>query len=103
MFHGLPELHVEGLPPEEARRLLLSTVAGPVAASVADRLVAETGGNPLALLELAGELTEQDMMARPSPGRDVLEEPLPIGRRLEERYLRRVRREMAARSAGIPT
>jgi hypothetical protein len=58
---------------------------------VADRLVADTGGNPLALVELAGSLTERDAAARPLPGTDALTEPLPIGPRLEDIYLRRVR------------
>jgi hypothetical protein len=51
---GVPELVVEGLREGDARALLDSVLAGPVDARVRDRFVAETRGNPLALLELAG-------------------------------------------------
>ena len=49
---GLPALPVTGLPDDEARTLLMSEYRGPVDAAVLDRIVAEAGGNPLALLEL---------------------------------------------------
>src|SRR6202522_3740424 len=49
---GLPELAVEGLGEEDARTLLESALTGPVDARVRDLIVAETRGNPLALLEL---------------------------------------------------
>src|SRR3984885_9400935 len=50
---GLPGLVVEGLPEEDARALLESALTGPVDARIRDLMVAETRGNPLALLELA--------------------------------------------------
>src|SRR5215831_18960047 len=49
---GLPELEVAGLPDEDARALLDSALAGPLDERVRDLIVAETRGNPLALLEL---------------------------------------------------
>src|SRR3954447_5413219 len=49
---GLPELVIAGLDDRDARELLESVVAGPLDERVRDRLVAETCGNPLALLEL---------------------------------------------------
>jgi AAA ATPase-like protein len=49
---GLPELAVEGLPADDARALLDSVLTGPIDEQVKDRIVAETRGNPLALLEL---------------------------------------------------
>src|ERR1700691_469860 len=49
---GLPELRVEGLQESDARALLDSVLTGPVDARVRDQIVAETRGNPLALLEL---------------------------------------------------
>jgi DNA-binding CsgD family transcriptional regulator len=49
---GLPELTVTGLTDADARALLAEALPGPVDARVRDRIVAETGGNPLALLEL---------------------------------------------------
>src|ERR1700731_4872101 len=51
-FRGLPELVVGGLRDGDARELLASVIGGPLDERVRDRIVAETGGNPLALLEL---------------------------------------------------
>ena len=52
LLPGLPELVVEGLRDGDARELLDSVIAGPLDERVRDRIVAETRGNPLALLEL---------------------------------------------------
>jgi DNA-binding CsgD family transcriptional regulator len=49
---GLPELDVTGLADGDARALLASALAGPLDVRVRDLIVAETRGNPLALLEL---------------------------------------------------
>jgi DNA-binding CsgD family transcriptional regulator len=49
---GLPELAVGGLSAGDARALLESVARGPVDERVLDRVIAETHGNPLALLEL---------------------------------------------------
>src|SRR5439155_6405690 len=46
---GLPELHLEGLPDEDARALLATVIPGRIDERVRDRIVAETRGNPLAL------------------------------------------------------
>ena len=51
-FGELPELAVGGLEDDDARALLEAVVAGPLDERVRDRIVAETHGNPLALLEL---------------------------------------------------
>ena len=51
-FEGLPELAVDGLDDDDARQLLATVVTGPLDELVRDRIVAETRGNPLALLEL---------------------------------------------------
>ncbi|MGC1284303.1 MAG: ATP-binding protein, partial [Streptosporangiaceae bacterium] len=51
-LRGLPRLMVEGLHHADARELLGSVVRWPLDERVANRLVAETRGNPLALLEL---------------------------------------------------
>jgi predicted ATPase len=48
----LPELQVKGLPERDARALLDAALTGPVDARVREQIVAETRGNPLALLEL---------------------------------------------------
>ena len=49
---GLPELAVGGLDDSDAKELLGTVLAGPLDERVRDRIVAETRGNPLALLEL---------------------------------------------------
>src|SRR3984885_3374112 len=51
-FRGLPELLVGGLREGDAQELLSSVIRGPLDERVRDRIVAETRGNPLALLEL---------------------------------------------------
>jgi DNA-binding CsgD family transcriptional regulator len=51
-FRGLPELLVGGLRDGDAQELLSTVVKGPMDERVRDRIVAETRGNPLALLEL---------------------------------------------------
>ena len=51
-YRGLPELLVGGLRDGDARELLSSVIRGPLDERVRDRIVAETRGNPLALLEL---------------------------------------------------
>ena len=62
---GLSELRLTGLLDEDAHALLASIVPGPLDAPVADRIVAETGGNPLAILELARWVSS----AEPKPDR----------------------------------
>jgi DNA-binding CsgD family transcriptional regulator len=54
---GLPEMLVDGLLAEDAQALLQSVVAGALDARVQDQIVAETRGNPLALLELTRGLS----------------------------------------------
>jgi AAA ATPase domain len=49
---GVAELGVEGLGRREAQELLRAVVPRPLDQRVSDRIVAETRGNPLALLEL---------------------------------------------------
>jgi DNA-binding CsgD family transcriptional regulator len=51
-YRGLPELLVGGLREGDAQELLSSVVRGPLDERVRDRILAETRGNPLALLEL---------------------------------------------------
>ncbi|MEV6905040.1 AAA family ATPase [Amycolatopsis sp. NPDC051372] len=71
----LPGLRVEGLRPTDARALLDAVLPGPIDARVRDQLVAETDGNPLALLELPLGLTPAELAggfgllgATPLPG-----------------------------------
>ena len=58
---GLPELPVRGLRDGDARALLGSVLRGPLDELVRDRFVAETRGNPLALLELPRGLTPAEL------------------------------------------
>jgi DNA-binding CsgD family transcriptional regulator len=51
-LEGLPELTLGGLDDRDAHELLATVVTGPLDERVRDRIVAETRGNPLALLEL---------------------------------------------------
>jgi len=84
---GLPSLVVKGLEDDAARALLEEHVGARLAASVRDRLVEQTGGNALALLELPTTLTDGQLT-----GREPLAEPLPIGAGLQVTYLARLRR-----------
>src|SRR5712691_1928624 len=86
MFPGLPVLTVEGLTDEDTRALLTATVPGHLDERVRDRIVAETRGNPLRLLELARGMSEAELaggFARPPTA------SLPS--RLQDYYLQRVR------------
>jgi DNA-binding CsgD family transcriptional regulator len=58
---GLPELVLEGLPDTAARTLLDAVLTGPIDEQVRDQIVAETRGNPLALLELPHGLTAAEL------------------------------------------
>lgn len=83
---GLPELRIEGLGPEAAR-LVLAARGRPVVPEVADRLVRLTAGNPLALRELPLTLPAEVL-----GGHAPVQEPLQIGRRLEDVFTRRLDR-----------
>jgi DNA-binding CsgD family transcriptional regulator len=56
-LRGLPELVVGGLAEHDARELVRSVIPGPLDERVADQIVADAHGTPLALLELLRELT----------------------------------------------
>ena len=58
---GLPLLRTEGLSDGDARALLDSVTPGRLDAPVRDRIVAETRGNPLALLELPRGLSAAEL------------------------------------------
>jgi DNA-binding CsgD family transcriptional regulator len=60
-LEGLPALLVDGLADNDARTLLQAELTGPLDHRVRDRIVAETRGNPLALLELPRGLTPQQL------------------------------------------
>ena len=58
---GLPELVLGGLGAGEAREMLAAAIPGPLDERVRDRILAETRGNPLALLELPRGLTYAEL------------------------------------------
>ena len=58
---GLPELEVGGLGDDDARALLEAALAGPLDTRVRDLIIAETRGNPLALLELPRGLAPTEL------------------------------------------
>ncbi len=70
-----------------AARQLLQAQVGTLAPEVGDRLIAETGGNPLALEELPTTLTGQQLA-----GHQPLPQRLPLSARLAQVFLERVRR-----------
>ena len=83
---GLPELAVTGLSDADARALLESVVPGRLDERVQDRIVAETRGNPLALVELTRGLTAAELaggFGRP--------DTRPLANRLEQSFHRQLR------------
>jgi DNA-binding CsgD family transcriptional regulator len=82
---GLPELAVEGLQEADARALLDAVVTGPLDAPVRDRIVAETHGNPLALLELPRGVGPAELA-----GGFALPDALPLSERIEKSFRRRL-------------
>jgi DNA-binding CsgD family transcriptional regulator len=82
---GLPELVVEGLGHDDARALLRSVIAGRLDERVGDRIVAETRGNPLALLELPRGLTAAELA-----GGFGLPDSRPLSGRIEDSFQRRL-------------
>jgi DNA-binding CsgD family transcriptional regulator len=83
---GLPELRVEGLAHADAHALLDTAMPGRVDARVRDRFIAETRGNPLALLELPRGVTPSELA-----GGFGLPDWRPLTRRIEGRFHERVR------------
>jgi DNA-binding CsgD family transcriptional regulator len=82
---GLPELVLEGLDDEDARSLLATVIPGRIDERVRDRIIAETRGNPLALLELPRGLSANQLA-----GGFGLPALVPLWGRIEESFLRRL-------------
>jgi DNA-binding CsgD family transcriptional regulator len=83
---GLPECRVRGLSEDNAvARMTSRTPALP--ATVMKQLIARTGGNPMALLELPSVLTAAELA-----GEHALPEPLPAGRQIELAFAARAAR-----------
>jgi DNA-binding CsgD family transcriptional regulator len=84
-LEGLPQMVVEGLGRRDARALLASVIAGPLDEQVRDRIVAETRGNPLALLELPHGRTPAELA-----GGFGFPDSLALAVRIEESFRRRL-------------
>ncbi|MCY1136437.1 AAA family ATPase [Actinoplanes sp. Pm04-4] len=82
---GLAELLIEGLGDSDSRALLDSALPGRLDELVRDRIVAESRGNPLALLELPQSLTPTELAG----GFGVLDAS-PMADRIEQSFLRRL-------------
>jgi DNA-binding CsgD family transcriptional regulator len=82
---GLAELALEGLSDADARALLASALPGRLDERVRDRIIAESGGNPLALLELPHGGTAAELA-----GGFGVAGPLPLAGRIEQSYLRQI-------------
>ena len=82
---GLPELALGGLDERSARELLATVTSGPVDESVRARIVAETRGNPLALLELGRGLGAAELA-----GGFALPDAGDLHRRIEGQYMERL-------------
>jgi DNA-binding CsgD family transcriptional regulator len=83
----LPTVALSGVTGEDADALLKARTGGDIDPAVRDQLVAGTGGNPLALGELAGVLTAEQLA-----GREPLPDPLPLTGGVERAFLDRYRR-----------
>src|SRR5271166_991703 len=84
---GVPELTVRGLSDADARVLLASVIPGRLDEPVRDRIIAESGGNALALLELPHGLTVAELA-----GGFGVAGPLALAGRIEQSFVRRIAR-----------
>jgi DNA-binding CsgD family transcriptional regulator len=84
---GLPELVLDGIDPAGAADLLRGAAGAEVPPAVTERLVRETGGNPLALVEVADALTSAQLR-----GEQPLPQQLPLTEGVERAFLDRYRR-----------
>jgi hypothetical protein len=82
---AFPEVQVGPLGQRDARTLLESVLPAPVDDQVLDRIVAETRGNPLALLELPRGMTPSQLA-----GGFGLPAAVPLSVRLEKHFMRRL-------------
>ena len=83
-LRGLPELVLEGLDASDARVLLALVLQTPLDARVRERIIAETHGNPLALLEWPRGLTPAELAG----GFGL--SAVPMAGRIEESFRRRI-------------
>ena len=82
---GLAGMVVAGLEEQHARELLATVITGPLDERLRDRIVAETRGNPLALLELPRDLTPAELA-----GGFGLDGGPALSRRIEQSFQERL-------------
>jgi len=82
---GLPELSLQGLDDDAARALLASVIGEPLDERVRDRIVTETRGNPLALLELPRGRTPAELALGFG-----MPDTVPLSGRIEDHYRQRI-------------
>jgi DNA-binding CsgD family transcriptional regulator len=85
LFAGLPALGVDGLGLADARTLLLDNLSGPFDATVCEQIIAESHGNPLALLELPRTWNAAELA-----GGFGLPARQPVGSKIEQSYATRL-------------
>jgi hypothetical protein len=81
----LPAMSIRPLGISDARALLLDNVLGPLDAAVSDQIVAESHGNPLALLELPRTWSAVDLA-----GGFGMPKRQPVTGKIEQSYARRI-------------
>ncbi|WP_433158192.1 helix-turn-helix transcriptional regulator [Kribbella sp. CA-247076] len=86
LFPTLPTLTLEGLGVEASQRLLAASIPGQLDDQVRDRIVAETRGNPLALIELPRAMSRVDLA-----GGFAIPSTVTVPGRIEDQYVRRVK------------
>jgi DNA-binding CsgD family transcriptional regulator len=86
-FANLPIVRLAGLSHSSSRELVDQAVGGPLDSHVRERLATELGGNPLAVLEVAAELTAGEL-----DGSIPLPATLPVSDDLTAALLQGVRR-----------
>jgi DNA-binding CsgD family transcriptional regulator len=92
---GIPVHDLAGLSPPAARQLVEAVTGLVPAAEVATLLHSETGGNPLALAEIARAMTREQLA-----GKDMADAPLEPGAAIRQRYAARLDRlDPAVRTA----
>jgi DNA-binding CsgD family transcriptional regulator/tetratricopeptide (TPR) repeat protein len=82
---GLPELWIEGLDNSDARALLQRAIQGPLDPAVAEQIIVESHGVPLALLELPRTRRSADLAG----GFGVLDSR-PLTSKIEQSYAKRL-------------
>ena len=83
---GVDTVLLGGLDLDSAVRLLAASLPEPMDPAAAALIAGATGGNPLALVDLANELSVKQLTES-----SIAAEPIPIGTHLESFYVRRVR------------